>query len=309
MHIELRERKMEAQEPNHKPISEEALRILEELRWKALDFAALRQSSMSFFDIGKTETTVSRWARAKTMASKVGKGLLKDEKAQTLYIKNWLEAIDPRHRYGLNLHRYYDVWYNTESSQPFFYWLDIGEGKEVNAEKCSRSDLQSQCITYLGPKEREAYEVTLEIGKLIYKKTGSSVDTNVEGTQWIFVLSTSRTLYVGQKQKGNFHHSSFLAGGASLASGRLVVSSGELEAIWSYSGHYRPTEEHFEELISFLKEHHVDLSNVKKYAIDDDIPPGIATTDNDKLKVSSFTNETKDDCTKISTNETIPRAA
>lgn len=99
--------------------------------------------------------------------------------------------IDPRHRYGLNLHRYYDVWYNSESSQPFFYWynidtiyttkkcsldistswiiltgwlliyfcvqyfkkyrLDIGEGKEVNAEKCSRSDLQSQCITYLGP--------------------------------------------------------------------------------------------------------------------------------------------------------------
>lgn len=32
MHIELRQRKMEAQEPNDKPISEEALRILEELR-------------------------------------------------------------------------------------------------------------------------------------------------------------------------------------------------------------------------------------------------------------------------------------
>jgi hypothetical protein len=29
--------------------------------------------------------------------------------------------------------------------------LDIGEGKEVNHEKCPRSELQSQCIKYLGP--------------------------------------------------------------------------------------------------------------------------------------------------------------
>lgn len=29
--------------------------------------------------------------------------------------------------------------------------LDIGEGKEVNLEKCPRSKLQQQCIKYLGP--------------------------------------------------------------------------------------------------------------------------------------------------------------
>lgn len=31
------------------------------------------------------------------------------------------------------------------------YRLDIGEGKEVNLEKCPRIKLQSQCIKYLGP--------------------------------------------------------------------------------------------------------------------------------------------------------------
>lgn len=36
-----------------------------------------------------------------------------------------------------------------------------------------------------------------------------------------------------------------------------------LQAIWPYSGHYHPTEENFQEFISFLKEHLVDLSNVK----------------------------------------------
>ncbi|XP_060206622.1 IQ domain-containing protein IQM6-like isoform X1 [Lycium barbarum] len=274
--------------------------LLEDLLWRALDFATLRQSSVSFFDIAKTESVVSRWKRAKIWASKVGKGLSKDEKGQTLNYRHWLEAIDPRHRYGVNLNRYHEVWCNSESSQPFFYWLDFGDGKEAIAEKCSRSDLQSQCIKYLGPKEREAYEVTLKNGKFMYTKTGVYVDT-VEGTKWMFVLSTSRTLYAGEKQRHHFHHSSFLAGGASLSSGRLVVSKGELEAIWAYSGHYRPTEEHFEEIITFLEEHHVDLTNVKKYAIDDDTVP--------KSKVSSLTNESKDDGTKNSTNEVIPHAA
>lgn len=40
-------------------------------RWKALDFAALKRSSVSFFDIEKPETAVSRWSRARTRAAKV----------------------------------------------------------------------------------------------------------------------------------------------------------------------------------------------------------------------------------------------
>jgi len=40
-------------------------------RWKALDFAALERSSVSFFNDEKPETAVSRWARARTRAAKV----------------------------------------------------------------------------------------------------------------------------------------------------------------------------------------------------------------------------------------------
>ncbi|TYK03696.1 IQ domain-containing protein IQM1-like [Cucumis melo var. makuwa] len=126
--------------------------VVEELWWKALDFAALRRSSVSFFDSNKSETAVSKWSRAGARAAKVGKGLSKNEKAQKLALRHWLEAIDPRHRYGHNLHIYYDVWFQSQSSQPFFYWLDIGDGKELNLEKCSRAILQRQCIQYLGPK-------------------------------------------------------------------------------------------------------------------------------------------------------------
>ncbi|XP_004146846.1 IQ domain-containing protein IQM4 [Cucumis sativus] len=265
--------------------------VVEELWWKALDFAALRRSSVSFFDSNKSETAVSKWSRAGARAAKVGKGLSKNEKAQKLALRHWLEAIDPRHRYGHNLHIYYDVWFQSQSSQPFFYWLDIGDGKELNLEKCSRAILQRQCIQYLGPKQRESYEVVVKEGKLMYKQSGDFVNT-MEDSKWIFVLSASKSLYVGKKVKGQFQHSSFLAGGVTTASGRLVSHEGILKAIWPYSGHYRPTEENFIEFIEFLKENNVDLTNVKKCATDDDVLPN--STKKEKEEMDETTEEEKE---------------
>ncbi|KAK7335865.1 hypothetical protein VNO80_27967 [Phaseolus coccineus] len=254
--------------------------VCEELWWKDSVITANR-CSISHFDSDKSETTISKWARARMMAAKVGKGLSKDDKAQKLALRHWLEAIDPRHRYGHNLHFYYEVWFRSQSCQPFFYWLDVGEGKEVNLEACPRWQLQHQCIKYLGPKEREAYEVIVEGGRLVYRESKDLVHTTEE-SKWIFVLSSSRILYVGQKKKGQFQHSSFLAGGATIASGRLVAQHGVLHAIWPYSGHYRPTEKNFMEFISFLEEHKVDMTNVKKDPMDEDVPPSQPANDEEQ---------------------------
>ncbi|KAJ1298630.1 hypothetical protein BS78_01G468700 [Paspalum vaginatum] len=240
--------------------------LVEQRWWKLLDFALLKRSSVSFFEVQKPESALSRWSRARTRAAKVGKGLSKDEKAQKLALQHWLEAIDPRHRYGHNLHYYYQHWLHCESKQPFFYWLDIGEGKEVNIEDhCPRWKLLQQCIRYLGPKEREIYEVMVEDGKMMYKLSRKMVDT-FEGprdAKWIFVLSTTRILYIGVKSKGTFQHSSFLAGGATSAAGRLILENGILRAVWPHSGHYRPTEANFREFMNYLKKRNVDLTNVK----------------------------------------------
>ncbi|KAI3688265.1 hypothetical protein L1987_81976 [Smallanthus sonchifolius] len=160
-------------------------------QWKLLDFAELKRSSISFFDLDKQETAISRWSRARTRAAKM---------------------------------------------------------------------------------ERKQYEVLIEDGKLLYKQTGEYVDTTVssKGSKWIFVLSTSRTLYVGIKKKGLFQHSSFLAGGATLAAGRLVSEKGVLKAIWPHSGHYRPTQENFQDFVSFLQDNDVDTTYVKMDADEDD---------------------------------------
>ncbi|PNS98157.1 hypothetical protein POPTR_016G063000v4 [Populus trichocarpa] len=246
--------------------------VVEQRWWKLLEFAELKRSSISFFDIEKPETAISRWSRARMRAAKVGKGLSKDAKARKLALLHWLEAIDPRHRYGHNLQFYYVNWLHCQSTQPFFYWLDIGAGKEVNLDRCARSKLQQQCIKYLGPAEREAFEVAVQNGRLLYKQSGKLLHTT-EGpkdAKWIFVLSTSKTLYVGLKIKGTFQHSSFLAGGATLSAGRLVVEDGVLKAVWPHSGHYLPTDENFQAFMSFLREQSVDLTDVKESPTDEE---------------------------------------
>ncbi|PRQ46875.1 hypothetical protein RchiOBHm_Chr2g0093701 [Rosa chinensis] len=235
-----------------------------ELWWKTLDSAALKQSSVSLFNVEKSETAVSRWARARTRAAKIGKGFSKDEKAQMLALQHWLEAIDP-HATGM------DTIYISimicglkvrAVSLSSTGKLDVGDGKKINLERCSRTALQRQCIEYLGPKERKSHEVVVENGKLMYKQSRMLVNSS-EGSKSIFVLSTTRALYVVQKKKGQFDHSSFLSGGATTSAGRLVAHDGVLEAFWPYSDHYHPTEEKSLEFISFLQDNHVDLTNVK----------------------------------------------
>ncbi|XP_040376012.1 IQ domain-containing protein IQM1 isoform X2 [Oryza brachyantha] len=268
--------------------------VIEELWWKAYDSAYLNIKSISFFDEAKQETAASRWSRAGKRIAKVGKGLSKNEKAQKLALQHWLEAIDPRHRYGHNLHLYYDIWSASSSTEPFFYWLDVGAGRDMHHPKCPRSKLYSQLIMYLGPNEREAFEVVVEDGKLLYRKSGVLVNTT-EDSKWIFVLSTTRSLYVGQKKKGKFQHSSFLAGAATTAAGRLVAKDGVLKAIWPYSGHYLPTEENFREFISFLEENSVDLADVKRCSVDDDEFPSFKKTDEQPEEADKPTEPTHDE--------------
>ncbi|KFK34532.1 hypothetical protein AALP_AA5G158200 [Arabis alpina] len=246
--------------------------VAEELWWQAMDYARLNHSTISFFDYSRPETAVSRWNRVSLNASKVGKGLSIVDKAQKLAFQHWIEAIDPRHRYGHNLHMYYEEWCKADAGQPFFYWLDVGGGIDLDIKECPRSKLKQQCIRYLGPQEREEYEYVIIEGKIVHKLTGQFLHTmhGSEGTKWIFVMSTFKKLYAGLKKKGRFHHSSFLAGGATLAAGRVVVDNGVLKTISAYSGHYRPSDDSLDTFLSFLRENAVSLDGVEVHKASED---------------------------------------
>ncbi|AQK96263.1 Putative calmodulin-binding family protein [Zea mays] len=247
--------------------------VAEELWWKTVDSVYLNIKSISFFHEDRQETAASRWSRAGKRVAKVGKGLCKDDKAQKLALQHWLEAIDPRHRYTTSGAR------APAASPSSTGWMSAKAETCItrNAHEAS-STHSSSCTSdqYVRltaeQNERAAYEVVVEEGRLLYKQSGDLVNTNEE-SKWIFVLSTSRSLYVGQKRKGKFQHSSFLSGAATSAAGRLVAKDGVLKAIWPYSGHYLPTEENFREFIAFLEDNNVDLANVKRCSVDDDEYP------------------------------------
>ncbi|KAG0492950.1 hypothetical protein HPP92_006020 [Vanilla planifolia] len=235
--------------------------VAEELWWQAFDFARLSYSTLSFFNYTKPEKPASRWNRVSLNASKVGQGLSKDGKALKLAFEHWIEAIDPRHRYGHNLHIYYEKWCESDAGQPFFYWLDLGEGRNVDLISCSRSLLRQQCIKYLGLHERTQYEYVPLDGKIVHKQSAEPLDTTKDhkDAKWIFVMCTSRRLYAG---KGLFHHSSFLAGGSTIAAGRLTVENGIPKEISAYSGHYKPSEENLGLFLNYLTENGIDTNQL-----------------------------------------------
>lgn len=72
--------------------------------------------------------------------------------------QNWLEMLDPKHRYGSNLKHYHRYW-NTkaDTKQNFLQWLDEGEGKDLSLEECARSKLESERIHYLTADQRRNY--------------------------------------------------------------------------------------------------------------------------------------------------------
>ncbi|KAB5519296.1 hypothetical protein DKX38_023615 [Salix brachista] len=167
--------------------------IAQELWWQAIYHADLNENTVSFFKNPKSESAASRWKRVGSHASKVS--------LQSLLIDYVLSKV-------------------------IFCMLDVGDGKEVEVEECPRSKLQENSIKYLGPKEREQYECIIIEGKFFHKQSRNLVDTK---GKWIFVLSPTRRLYAGQKKRGKFHHSSFLAGGATIAAGTVIIENGNLK--------------------------------------------------------------------------------
>ncbi|CAA2984274.1 Hypothetical predicted protein, partial [Olea europaea subsp. europaea] len=78
-------------------------------------------------------------------------------------------------------------------------------------------------------QEREYYEYEVVDGKILHNITRKLLHHVSPQLKYIFVVSISKKLYIGEKDKGIFHHSSFLAGEASLTAGRLLVEDGVLK--------------------------------------------------------------------------------
>lgn len=167
----------------------------------------------------------------------------------------------------------------------------------MDLEERPRDRLEEQRVQYLQDHERVHYAVHAVDGVLYYKVSGQLVHTlpstiqagdqvdvsqilpdadegDDEATRlekkrirnkskFIYVTDPQGTLYVAQKVKGQFHHSSFLGGGTVCAAGGIVVNNGRLIKINPKSGHYRPGQRHFDRLLANLKRMGISLEGVK----------------------------------------------
>ena len=79
----------------------------------------------------------------------------------------------------------------------------------------------------------------------------------------IYVMSPDGTLYVGDKKREKFHHSSFLSGSTVIAAGSICVEEGVLKELTPHSGHYRPSDEDFARCVQSFRDAGVPMDEVK----------------------------------------------
>lgn len=98
--------------------------------------------------------------------------------AKTLGLQYFLEMVDLKHRYGLNLRTYHEEWKRAATNENFFYWLDYGEGRDMEIAACPRERLDRERVRYLSREERQHYVVKVdEDGRLCWAKNGARIDT------------------------------------------------------------------------------------------------------------------------------------
>ncbi|KAJ6030895.1 uncharacterized protein N7446_000038 [Penicillium canescens] len=99
--------------------------------------------------------------------------------AKVMDLKYFLEIVDLKHRHGSNLRSYHNYWQNSPTNQNFFYWLDYGEGRNLELEQCPRERLEKQQVRYLTREQRLNYLVTVdEAGLFRWDKSNELVWTN-----------------------------------------------------------------------------------------------------------------------------------
>lgn len=72
-----------------------------------------------------------------------------DSGAKGLLEKHWLEATDAKHRYGNALVTYFKVWNESDTEENFWYWLDEGQGKDIDLPEFPRKKMNETCVKYL----------------------------------------------------------------------------------------------------------------------------------------------------------------
>jgi hypothetical protein len=107
-------------------------------------------------------------------------------------------------------------------------------------------------VEYLDENARKQYHAGGNGSNLVYDQRPNPEPVNTEnmfslqsGNGYGIFVMNGNDLYVGEHKGAQFHHSSFLAGGAADSAGEVKTnSSGTLLEVTNKSGHYKPSDAH-----------------------------------------------------------------
>ncbi len=106
-----------------------------------------------------------------------------------------------------------------------------------------------------------AYKRTTE-GKLFKYDTKEETGKDGEPGEAIFVMDRDGRIFTGSYARSQFHHSSFLAGGWSLAAGVMKITRGQVVSVCPDSGHYQPGLQQMLNVVERLKTYNVNLAKL-----------------------------------------------
>lgn len=152
-------------------------------KWKKLSMVARRaghddsDESDSDDDNDDLEGMTSE-ERAAVKEKRIKATTQRRQAARMMGLQYFLEMVDSKHRYGSNLRMYHEEWKSSNTTENFFYWLDYGEGKNIELDTCPRDRLEREQVRYLSREERQYYLVRVDAeGRLCWVKNGARIDT------------------------------------------------------------------------------------------------------------------------------------
>lgn len=100
--------------------------------------------------------------------------------------------------------------------------------------------------------------------------TSTDIGKQGEAGEAIFVMDDKGRIYTGSYAKSEFHHSSFLAGGWSMAAGVMRITNGQVVSVCPDSGHYQPGLQQMLNVVERLRTYGVNLQKltVKTFIIE-----------------------------------------
>ena len=153
----------------------------------------------------------------------------------------------------------------------------IGESEQCTEGQretlcCLPGDKKNRMVRYLSVEERQRFKMDIVDGKLMqggkllpHIEPGADPNTEIE---YLYSMDEQGAIFIEKASPMltcKFHHSSFVAGAPVAGAGQIKIRQGKATFIDNCSGHYRPSDDLMDQVLSLLKQQNIEVDRVRYY--------------------------------------------